>query len=700
MQNLWRKIHFFCTLIAGLFILIAVVTGCVLAVEPWLLSRNAVSGPMEDQTTFPEFKEKLGEHFLEIFSLEQDAYGNLKVEGIHEERDGTMYVHARRGDVVAAPGTLHPVFDFSRDLHRSLFLKTPGRILVGLASLAMLILTVSGIGLHFKRAGGWKGILKRIRVQEMKRDGHALWSRLFWALILILATTGVCLSVIRFVSPAANQQLNITGADFPLDRVLLRDIRKVTFPVDADEPLIVETTDHILHYENGNGVLLQAELLSSTERFRLFNFWLHTGEGLKYWAVLLGIASVVLLFLVCTGFQMVVDRWRHGRSKEIISADADTYILVGSETHHTWRFARALQEALQAVQQPVNLLGMEHLPQLTGTKTLYVLSSTYGDGDAPENARNVLSQLEQKLSGADRIRFSVLGFGSRDYPAFCAFAEQLHEQLRRFPNTEEIVPFMTVDKLSIVQFVDWVKALNKRSEQQLNVATEKLHPVRRKKQDRFQVLDKKEHGDTFLLEIRFDSRLKIRSGDLIGVYPPQENIERFYSIAVLDDSTLMLVVKRTGKCSEYLGQLASGQTFEGYIKTNPGFHLPDTGKPVLMIANGTGIAPFLGMQAPGNWLYWGGKYEADFDLFKGYFQDKNYKTVFSRERDLAYVQDLILPHETMVATLLRNQGLIMICGSLTMLKGVEQQIELVATRNGLPSVDTLKKQGLIMVDCY
>jgi len=42
----------------------------------------------------------------------------------------------------------------------------------------------------------------------------------------------------------------------------------------------------------------------------------------------------------------------------------------------------------------------------------------------------------------------------------------------------------------------------------------------------------------------------------------------------------------------------------------------------------------------------------------------------------------------------------MICGSLTMMKGVMKVIEKVGKKHGLPSVVRLKEDGKILVDCY
>ena len=480
MTKFWRRLHFLSTVVAGLFIFLASITGCILAVEPWFLSQNAVSGQSKPDLTLAEFQEKLNENFLEVFSFEKDAYGNVKVEGVGLEKEGTLFVNAETGKIVTTPKSLHPVFDLSRDLHRSLFLKTPGRILMGLASLALVFLAVSGIGLHIKRAGGLKALFNSIKVLEIKRDGHAQWSRLFLIPILVVAVSGTYLSIVRFAPVSSNSVIVSAVNTTPLDKILLKDVKKVNFPVMDEEPLVIELSDRNLYFDKTKGRLIKTELMPVSERLRVVNFMLHTGEGTKGWAGVLLLTSLVMVFLSFTGFQMVVEKWRLKKHKAALSDDAEIIILVGSETGHTWRFADALEEAYQKLGINVNTLGMEHFPKLSGRKTVLFLTSTYGDGDAPENAQNIIEQLEEKLSNAEAIQFSVLGFGSSQYPAFCAFAEQLRNQIVNLENVREIIPYMTVDNQSVVQFIDWVRALNKSQKISLTINTKQLHPIRKK----------------------------------------------------------------------------------------------------------------------------------------------------------------------------------------------------------------------------
>ena len=697
----WRRLHFVCTVIAGVFLLVASITGCILAVEPWYLRTQSVSGAIPDTLTLNAFRQQLDEHFLEVFEVKQDAYGNFQVEGIGMEADGTLYVEAATGRIVEAPAPLPALFDFSRDLHRSLFLKTPGRLLVGLASLSLVVLVISGVGLHLKRAGGWRKIVQKINVLHLQRDGHAQWSRVFALPILLIALTGVYLSFDRFVPETT------VGAERPasmqIDEILLRDIQKVSYPIEEGEPLHIELTDRTLWVDPTGDQAAKEVPRSVRAQLQTWSFILHTGQNTPVWAGVLLLCSLVLVFLSFTGFGMVAAAWKRKSPPTQLTEWPEVLILVGSETGHTWRFADALEAAYQQAGVRAGTLAMEHLPTLGANSPLVLfLTSTYGDGDAPSNASTLMEQLEAKLSTATSLRFGVLGFGASQYPAFCAFAAKLRDKLSSLPNTEEVVPYGTVDNQSVVQFMDWVKVLSKRQATALYLDTKRLHPTRKKGLQSFRVLDKEERGDTFLMRVTFEQELVVRSGDLLAVYPPEEAIERYYSIAYLGRKELILVIKRTGLCSCYLGDLSIGEVFGGYLKANPSFYRTDLTRPTLFIANGTGIAPFLGMASANSILYWGGRHRTDFEPFAPYFTEGSRRLAFSREQaEASYVQEFLMKHPQELDNLLRAGGTIMICGSLSMLRGVLATLDELWQTNGSDwSVPALSAEGRLLSDCY
>ena len=91
-------------------------------------------------------------------------------------------------------------------------------------------------------------------------------------------------------------------------------------------------------------------------------------------------------------------------------------------------------------------------------------------------------------------------------------------------------------------------------------------------------------------------RSKFTSGDLLAIYPANDNRERLYSIGNRNGN-IQLAVKLhpSGLGSEFLYNLKPGDTIKAQIINNHAFHFPKKAKKVALISNGTGIAPFLGM---------------------------------------------------------------------------------------------------------
>jgi sulfite reductase (NADPH) flavoprotein alpha-component len=79
-------------------------------------------------------------------------------------------------------------------------------------------------------------------------------------------------------------------------------------------------------------------------------------------------------------------------------------------------------------------------------------------------------------------------------------------------------------------------------------------------------------------------------------------------------------------CSNFLNNFTESKTIKAKIKRNLDFHFPAYANEVIMIANGTGIAPFIGMitqkhQNTNTHLFWGGRTKASLQLYDTYIKD-------------------------------------------------------------------------------
>ncbi len=101
-------------------------------------------------------------------------------------------------------------------------------------------------------------------------------------------------------------------------------------------------------------------------------------------------------------------------------------ILFGSQTGNSEGLAKKLSKALAKGPfdpKVYDLGSYNHEEQLPNEENLLIITSTYGDGEPPDNAADfhewLMSDAPPKL---DKVRFSVLGLGDTEYPDFCQSA--------------------------------------------------------------------------------------------------------------------------------------------------------------------------------------------------------------------------------------------------------------------------------------
>ena len=727
--SFWRYSHLALALFSSLFLVLASATGVILAVDAVQEKTMGYRVENFDAITLGETLPVLRKTYPEITELNVDHNQFVTLEGIDQkDNDVKGYIDPRTGKILGEPIKKNEFIQWTTALHRSLFLKETGRFIVGFVSFLLALISLSGFALILQRQRSLRSLFAKIVKENFAQYYHVFLGRLSLIPILALALSGTYLTLEKFNfflektdSKEKTEVVEKTGISKKEDSTifkstLLADVQKIEFPFsdDPEDFYIITLNDREIEVNQMTGAVVNEKLLPKTTQLSDLSLDLHTGRANVLWAIILGIASINILFFIYSGFAMTLKR-RASRIKNKYKAEESKFILlVGSENGSTLRFASAIYKQLLAHGEKVFVTELNNYAKYPKAEHLIVFASTHGLGDAPSNAGKFMSLLD-KTEQRQKIKVSVVGFGSKSYPDFCGFALEIDAELAKQNWVERILELQTVNDKSADEFVNWATLWSAQTEISLST-TPSIYNEIPKGLQKLKVLDKTAVSETehsFLLTLRADLGTKFTSGDLLAIYPANDNRERLYSIGK-HDGNLQLVVKLHphGLGSGYLNNLEVGSIIKARIIQNPAFHLPKKVSKVAMISNGTGIAPFLGMleqnrQKTEIHLYCG--FRTETETVSGYkkFADEmiqkqqlqSFHLALSREADHHYVMDLIQRDAAFFLDLLQKGGIIMICGSLAMQKDVETILgELLVQTNS--SISDYKAKGQILTDCY
>ena len=711
-----RKFHSLSGLVATLLVVLLSITGAVLSINPFLERTQArVWGA--SSVSVAELSAKIESRYPGAEQIQRTPSGTVIVYFTDGDRTGADLINPITGATIGAYSK-SPFMVWVKNLHRSFLLDTPGRVGAGFAALLMLLLTVSGATLLAKRVGGWRHIFRPIQ-GSFKQRLHCELGRLVVIGLLLSATTGLYLSAQTLGLIAEHEQ---TEPSFPskvdggvpasidtlaaLKTIPVTDLRELVYPYpqDPNDVYSIRTNQGAGFIDQSTGQLLSYQSYGTGQRFYEFIYMLHTGEGLWWLGLLLGLTALMVPIMTWLGVQLW---WERKRSVTYIdnNADpdsADTVILVGSEGNSTWGFAKTLHDELRKSGHLVHTAAMNSLAtHYHQTERLLILTSTYADGDAPASANQFLHQLAQ-MPDTPALPYAVLGFGDRQFPQFCGYAQQVSETLQNkgWPALQQTE---FIDRQSSQTFARWGEAIGA----QIGTPLILNHTPSRQPTMTLQLAGRVDYGaevqaPTSVLRFkipenisstgRFHSLFRktglpdFEAGDLVGIVPPGGQVPRMYSLASSSvDNVLEMCVRQHqhGLCSNFLHALKPGETIEAFIQPNPRFRPASGKKPVILIGAGTGIGPLAGFIRRNRahhptYLYWGGRDpQSDFlyehELHK-YLKDQRLSelnTAFSRvSEDSQYVQSKMLADGSNIRRLVQMGAQILVCGGRDMAASV------------------------------
>jgi sulfite reductase (NADPH) flavoprotein alpha-component len=113
-------------------------------------------------------------------------------------------------------------------------------------------------------------------------------------------------------------------------------------------------------------------------------------------------------------------------------------IVYGSQTGNAKREAEALSHEVQAQGLSVRLLRADAYPvrELANERLLYVVISTQGDGDPPDDAQGFFEFISgRRAPQLKELKFAVLGLGDSSYPQFNAIAKKIDARFAELGGT-------------------------------------------------------------------------------------------------------------------------------------------------------------------------------------------------------------------------------------------------------------------------
>ena len=135
-------------------------------------------------------------------------------------------------------------------------------------------------------------------------------------------------------------------------------------------------------------------------------------------------------------------------------------ILWGSQTGTSESFAKKLAKSLTAEGHSPSIADMAEatVENFSFARHVLILTSTYGDGEPPDNALALHTAIHAESPSLSDLSFSVFALGDSNYPEFCKCGHDFHNRLTHL-GAKPITPIMTSDVDHDLPFKEWSAAV-------------------------------------------------------------------------------------------------------------------------------------------------------------------------------------------------------------------------------------------------
>lgn len=412
--------------------------------------------------------------------------------------------------------------------------------------------------------------------------------------------------------------------------------------------------------------------------------------------------------------------------------------------------------------------------------------STYGEGEAPDNALQFQQQASRWHQALPQLPFAILALGDRSYQQFCGFGHWLHQWFcQRQARALQAVVELDSRRSSSEPLKDWQQLLaNITNQQGANPAQQELPAqalwLPSQLISRYLANPGSQGAPCFVIKLAVPAGSLWQAGDIVAIQPQNSKCDvamwltrhqlygcqqvqyqgqpmplccalaklaltevsapakgdalepwlaqqpglplRHYSIASIpSEGQLTLLVRQVTKPDGSLGigsgwltsWLSEQQPIQLQLRRHSHFQLPDDSRPLLFIANGTGIAGIRALLAErvargqrDNWLIFGERnQQTDFFFAKDIqrWQQQGFisrcQLIFSRDQaEKRYVQHCLAEQAVAVRELVDAGGAIYVCGSLQGMGTAVQSVLIEIL--GSSQIHLLQQQGRYCRDLY
>jgi len=445
------------------------------------------------------------------------------------------------------------------------------------------------------------------------------------------------------------------------------------------------------------------------------------------WMLLAGACASYALVCLAPYLRTRRKRLAAQQARQEASATSGWIVAYASQTGNAEELAQQTAATLKLAGIPAQLGELSALTadDLRQAERILFLTSTYGEGDAPDAAASFADRLMTADLPLPRLHYAVLALGDKSYAQYCGFGRALDQWLQA-QGAQSLFPRLEVDRGSEEAIAQWRRQLSHLA------GTSDAPDWSAPAFDDWRLAERvllnpgSAGAPVYHLELEPASGVlpDWQSGDLAQVAAPADPAHaREYSIASIpSDGRVHLLVRlhahadgTHGVASGWLTQqVAPGATVQLRLRQHRRFRLEGNAqRPLILIGNGSGIAGLRGhLKARAlagqkrNWLLFGERsaahdYHYRAELF-GWRHDgvlERLDMVFSRDQaERRYVQDVLAERPDAVRAWVEQGAAIYVCGSLEgMASGVDQALAAILGRARL---DALAAEGRYRRDVY